>query len=140
MCHIAPRRRGLRALGATPAAAWTPRPLVARKPLKPASGIAVNITFVPSRGRAIVDIESTHRAQPAEVTETQLRIYALGYEELAGRRADDVEVDNLDAREKKSRPVGEDFMNDVKEKVGTAATALRSGKSTYDVKVPRTPE
>ena len=34
----------------------------------------------------IVDLKSTDRAQPEEVTETQLHIYALGYQELTGRK------------------------------------------------------
>ena len=36
----------------------------------------------------IVDLKSSDRAQPEDVTETQLHVYALGYEELTGRRAD----------------------------------------------------
>jgi DNA helicase-2/ATP-dependent DNA helicase PcrA len=35
----------------------------------------------------IVDLKSTDRAQPEKVTETQLHIYALGYQELTGRNA-----------------------------------------------------
>jgi DNA helicase-2/ATP-dependent DNA helicase PcrA len=73
----------------------------------------------------IVDLKSTNRAQPEEVTETQLHIYALGYEELTGRRADYVEIYNLDERKKKPRSVDDDFMGDVKANVRSAAEALR---------------
>lgn len=79
---------------------------------------------------SIVDLKSTHRAQPEEVTETQLHIYALGYQELTGRTADYVEIYNLDNREKKPRSVDEDFLDDVKTKVKGAAAALRRGEMT----------
>jgi len=75
----------------------------------------------------IVDLKSTHRAQPEDVTETQLHIYALGYQELTGRNADFVEIYNLDERKKKPRSVDEDFLGDVKTKVKGAAQALREG-------------
>lgn len=74
----------------------------------------------------IVDLKSTDRAQAEEVTETQLHIYALGYEELTGRRADYVEIYNLDERKRKPRSVDNDFMDEVKGKVRTAAEALRT--------------
>lgn len=73
----------------------------------------------------IVDLKSTDRAQPEDVTETQLHIYALGYQELMGRNADFVEIYNLDERKKKPRSVDEDFIDDVKRDVRRAATALR---------------
>ncbi len=75
-----------------------------------------------------MDLKSTHRAQPEDVTETQLHIYALGYQELTGRNADYVEIYNLDKREKKPRSVDEDFLGDVKDKVKGAALALRHGE------------
>jgi DNA helicase II / ATP-dependent DNA helicase PcrA len=73
----------------------------------------------------IVDLKSNDRAQPEEVTEHQLHIYALGYEELTGKRADYVEVYELDERKRKPRSVDDSFIADVKEKVGKAAQALR---------------
>jgi DNA helicase II / ATP-dependent DNA helicase PcrA len=75
----------------------------------------------------IVDLKSSDRAQPEEVTETQLHIYALGYEELTGRRADYVEVYELDERKRKARSVDDDFIDDVKVRVRDAAEALRQG-------------
>lgn len=76
----------------------------------------------------IVDLKSTDRTQTEEVTETQLHVYALGYQELTGRNADYVEVYNLDERKRKPRSVDEDFIEDVKVKVRSAALALREGK------------
>ena len=75
----------------------------------------------------IVDLKSNDRAQPEEVTETQLHVYALGYQELTGRRPDFVEVYNLDERKRKPRSVDDDFLVDVKTDVRAAAEALRQG-------------
>lgn len=84
----------------------------------------------------IVDLKSNDRAQPEEVTETQLHIYALGYQELTGRRPDYVEIYELDERKKKPRSVDDDFIRDVKVNVVKAAGALRAGNlpSTPDAK------
>lgn len=82
----------------------------------------------------IVDLKSTHRAQPEDVTETQLHIYALGYQELTGRNADFVEIYNLDEGKGKPRSVDDEFIDDVKKQVRGAAQALRTSK------LPPTPE
>jgi DNA helicase-2/ATP-dependent DNA helicase PcrA len=76
----------------------------------------------------IVDLKSTNRAQAENVTDTQLHIYALGYQELTGRNADFVEIYNLDERKKKPRSVDDDMINDVKSLVIGAAEALRAGE------------
>ncbi len=75
----------------------------------------------------IVDLKSTDRAQAEEVTEAQLHVYALGYQELTGRRPDYVEVYELDDRKRKPRSVDDDFIADVKRRTREAAEALRSG-------------
>ena len=80
------------------------------------------------RTRPIVDLKSNDRAQAEDVTETQLHVYALGYQDLTGRRADYVEIYELDERKRKPRSVDDDFIADVKAKVRDAAQALRSGK------------
>ena len=76
----------------------------------------------------IVDLKSNDRSQAEEVTETQLHIYALGYQELTGRNADYVEIYNLDERKKRPRSVDEDFIDDVKQEVQRAANALRENE------------
>jgi len=76
----------------------------------------------------IVDLKSSERAQAEDVTETQLHIYALGYQELTGRRPDYVEIYELDERKRKPRSVDDDFIADVKNKVREAADALRKGE------------
>jgi DNA helicase-2/ATP-dependent DNA helicase PcrA len=74
----------------------------------------------------IVDLKSSDRAQPEEVTETQLHVYALGYQELTGRRPDYVETYELDEGKRKPRSVDDDFLADVKVDVRRAAEALRT--------------
>ena len=73
----------------------------------------------------IVDLKSNDRAQAEAVTETQLHIYALGYQELTGRPADYVEIYELDEQKQKRRSVDDDFIADVKRDVRGAAQALR---------------
>lgn len=75
----------------------------------------------------IVDLKSKERVQSEEVTEAQLHIYALGYEELTGRAPQFVEMYDLDERRQRPRPVDEDFIADVKTGVRAAASALRRG-------------
>jgi len=92
-------------------------------------GISVNgridlVRRLDTNETTIVDLKSSDRAQPEDVTETQLHIYALGYEELTGRRADYVEIYELDERKRKPRSVDNDFIEDVKGKVRDAAQAL----------------
>ena len=74
----------------------------------------------------IVDLKSTDRAQPEDVTEAQLHVYALGYQDLTGRRPDYVEIYELDERKRKPRSVDDAFIDDVKSKVRDAAEALRT--------------
>ena len=69
----------------------------------------------------IVDLKSNDRAQAEAVTETQLHIYALGYQELTGRPADYVEIYELDEQKQKRRSVDDDFIADVKRDVRAAA-------------------
>lgn len=76
----------------------------------------------------IVDMKSTDRAQAEDVTETQLHVYALGYQDLTGRRPDYVEIYELDEGNRKPRSVDEDFIEDVKIQTRAAAAALRSGQ------------
>lgn len=75
----------------------------------------------------IVDLKSNDRAQAEDVTETQLHVYALGYQNLTGRRPDYIETYELDERKRKPRSVDDDFIADVKVKTRGAASALLSG-------------
>ena len=63
---------------------------------------------------SIVDLKSSDRAQAEDVTETQLHVYALGYQELTGRPADYVEIYELDERKRKPRSVDDEFISEVR--------------------------
>ena len=76
----------------------------------------------------IVDLKSNERAQAETVTETQLHIYALGYQELTGRPADYVEIYELDDQRQKRRSVDDEFIADVQRDVKAAAQALRTNQ------------
>src|SRR5207244_2628022 len=75
----------------------------------------------------IVDLKSSERAQAEDVTEAQLHVYALGYQDLTGRRPDYVETYELDERKRKPRSVDDEFITEVKTRVRDAADALRTG-------------
>jgi DNA helicase-2/ATP-dependent DNA helicase PcrA len=100
-------------------------------------GVSVNgridlIRRIDTGETTIVDLKSSDRAQPEQVTETQLHIYALGYQELTGRRVDYVEIYELDEGKRKPRSVDDDLLNDVKGDVLRAAEALRTSTLPAD--------
>jgi DNA helicase II / ATP-dependent DNA helicase PcrA len=75
---------------------------------------------------AIVDFKSTARAQDEDVTRDQLHVYAVGYEELTGERADIIEVLNLDEEGKTIREEVEDpLLTAVRAQIKSAGDALR---------------
>jgi DNA helicase-2/ATP-dependent DNA helicase PcrA len=75
---------------------------------------------------AIVDFKSTARAQDEDVTRDQLHVYAVGYEELTGERADLIEVLNLDEQGKTIRELVEDpLLVAVRGRIKDAGDALR---------------
>lgn len=82
---------------------------------------------VDTRETTIVDLKSSDRAQAEDITEAQLHVYALGYQELSGRRPDYVEVYELDEGKRKPRSVDDEFIAGVKTKTRKAAEALRVG-------------
>lgn len=76
---------------------------------------------------SIVDFKSTARAQADEVTRDQLHVYAVGYEELTGERADLIEVLNLDVEAKSEREqVEAPLLAGVRERIKLAGESLRS--------------
>ena len=74
----------------------------------------------------IVDLKSSDRAQAEAVTEAQLHVYALGYQELTGHNPDYVEIYELEGRKRKPRAVDDDFIDDVKVNTLAAAQAIRA--------------
>lgn len=83
---------------------------------------------------AIVDFKSTVRAQDEDVTRDQLHVYAVGYQELTGERADLIEVLNLDEQGKTIRQFVEaPLLTAVRGRIKLAGDALR------DNDLPRLP-
>lgn len=75
---------------------------------------------------SIVDFKSTARAQDEDVTRDQLHVYAVGYEELSGERADLIEVLNLDEEGKTIREqVEEPLLAGVRLQIRAAGESLR---------------
>jgi DNA helicase-2/ATP-dependent DNA helicase PcrA len=75
---------------------------------------------------SIVDFKSTERAQADDITRDQLHIYAVGYQELTGQRADLIEVLNLDeAAESKREVVNDALLTDIRTKIRHAGQDLR---------------
>jgi ATP-dependent DNA helicase UvrD/PcrA len=75
---------------------------------------------------SIVDFKSTARAQDEDVTRDQLHVYAVGYEELTGERADLIEVLNLDEEGKTIREeVEEPLLVGVRSQIRDAGNSLR---------------
>jgi DNA helicase-2/ATP-dependent DNA helicase PcrA len=76
---------------------------------------------------SIVDFKSTDRAQAEDITRDQLHVYAVGYEELTGERADLIEVLNLDEEGKNLRElVEEPLVAGVRERIRLAGESLRT--------------
>ena len=83
---------------------------------------------------AIVDFKSTARAQDEDVTRDQLHVYAVGYQELTGERADLIEVLNLDQEGKTIRELVDDpLLTAVRDRIKSAGDSLR------DNDLPRLP-
>ena len=75
----------------------------------------------------IVDFKSSERAQAEDITRDQLHVYAVGYQELTGHRADLLEVLNLDEKAKSTREVVNDgLLHDIRGKIRDAGEDLRA--------------
>lgn len=73
----------------------------------------------------IVDFKSDERAQAEAITERQLHVYALGYEQLEGKRADLIEIHNLDAGGAKRQVVNDNLMESTFSEIVQAGRDLR---------------
>jgi len=74
----------------------------------------------------IVDFKTKNRDVTEEISSEQLRIYALGYEELCGESADFMEVYNLDNCKSESKPVTGSLLKKVKKEILSAASDIRN--------------
>lgn len=79
-----------------------------------------------SRPRRPLREREPDRAQAEKIIETQLHVYALGYQDLTGRSADYMEICELDERKRKPCSVDDEFIPEVQAKVLEVADALRT--------------
>jgi ATP-dependent DNA helicase UvrD/PcrA len=78
---------------------------------------------------SIVDFKSSERAQAEDITRDQLHIYAVGYQELTGHRADLLEVLNLDDRAQSKREVVDAaLLSNIRDKIAGAGHDLRANR------------
>jgi DNA helicase-2/ATP-dependent DNA helicase PcrA len=99
-----------------------------------APGITVDgridlITELDTGETSIVDFKSTERAQAEDITRDQLHIYAVGFQELTGQRADVLEVLNLDQKGKTTRElVNDSLLAGIRDKIAEAGEDLRANR------------
>jgi DNA helicase-2/ATP-dependent DNA helicase PcrA len=106
--------------------------------LKLAEGIVVSgridlIRKTDTNEIVIVDFKSDERAQTEDLSQKQLHIYAVGYEQLSGKRADLIEVHNLDKGGAKREVVDEALMK------STVASVIEAGRKLRENHLPRLP-
>lgn len=99
--------------------------------LKLADGVVVNgridlIRRTDTGEVLIVDFKSQERAQSEDITTRQLQVYAVGYEQLTGTKADLIEIHNLDRGGAIREVVDEALTTDTLNIVGSAGRALRN--------------
>jgi len=99
--------------------------------LKLADGIVVSgridlIRRTDTDETVIVDFKTDRRAQEELITQKQLHIYAVGYEQLTGRQADLIEIHNLDGGGARREMVDEQLMDSTMEAVVAAGRSLRT--------------
>ncbi len=76
---------------------------------------------------SIVDFKSSERVQAEDITSDQLHVYAVGYQELTGKKADLVEVLNLDEKGVTKREMVNDaLLADIRTKIHDAGEDLRT--------------
>ncbi len=101
--------------------------------LKLADGIVVNgridlIRRTDTNQILVVDFKSDERAQDEAITQRQLHVYALGYEQLTGTRADMIEVHNLDRGGAIREEVDDQLTLDTMRAIQSAGQGLRENR------------
>ena len=104
--------------------------------LKLDDGVVVNgridlIRHTETGEMVVVDFKSDERAQEEDITQRQLHVYAVGYEQLTGDRADLIEIHNLD-RGGAVREVVDQSLT-----VNTLETIARAGRNLRANTLPR---
>ncbi len=76
----------------------------------------------------IVDFKTEIRSMSEDIGIEQLKIYALGYEELTGKHADFIEIYNLDSQEPNRKRILQDDLNATKNIILHAAGEIRNNR------------
>jgi DNA helicase-2/ATP-dependent DNA helicase PcrA len=79
----------------------------------------------------IVDFKSDERAQAEDVTQRQLHVYAVGYQQLTGKNASLIEIHNLDKGGAKREVIDQQLI------ASTLATVTEAGKKLRENELPR---
>ena len=92
---------------------------------------------------SIVDFKTQKRAPQENISEHQLKIYALGYERLMGHNVDNIEIHNLEKSKKNEKniavlPVTRTMTSEVKDIVVNAANSIRSNQFERKAKCDET--
>jgi len=74
---------------------------------------------------SVVDLKSTHRAQTEALNDTQLRLYALGYEALTGSLPKRTEIWELDSLTEHRSDVDDASLAEVRAEVALVARRIR---------------
>lgn len=75
---------------------------------------------------AIVDFKTANKEVVESINKEQLKIYALGYQELTGETADYMEVYQLDSEKSMKEYVTENVIHDVRKEITDAAVNIRN--------------
>jgi DNA helicase II / ATP-dependent DNA helicase PcrA len=99
--------------------------------LKLDEGVVVNgridlIRHTDTGEMVVVDFKSDERAQEENITQRQLHVYAVGYEQLTGTRADLIEIHNLDRGGAIREVVDEALTTETLETITEAGRNLRA--------------
>lgn len=99
--------------------------------LKLSDGIVVNgridlIRRTDTNEICVVDFKSQERAQAEDITIRQLQVYAVGYEQLTGTKADLIEIHNLDRGGAVREVIDESLTRATLRVISEAGSALRN--------------
>jgi len=73
----------------------------------------------------IIDFKSAEDAQKFDVSMEQLSLYAIGYQELSGEKADFLQIYNMDKNKPETQEIQIKDLDAMKRKIVTAADAIR---------------
>jgi DNA helicase-2/ATP-dependent DNA helicase PcrA len=85
----------------------------------------------------IIDFKTSEDAQDEEISQDQLQLYALGYQQLTGKLADFMEIYNLDSGIEDRRMIRSDLLADLEKRVIEAGRNIRKGNMSFVNNCPK---